>query len=109
MYLSMDDTKRTLRALKRHVKRFRVSFDYMAESVISRTTGEPGITRLVESFARMGAPWLSGIRDIHSLARELSLNVIDNFRTSDLFRTYRSGRPMTSSIFNFYSVCTLGL
>ena len=78
------------------------------EAVISKTTGDSGITSLVESFATMGAPWLSGIRDIQSLARELSLNVVENFKTSELYQTYWLARPMTSPIFGFYSVCTLG-
>jgi hypothetical protein len=77
--------------------------------VISKTTGDPGITSLVESFARMGAPWRSGIRDIQALARELKLNLIENFKTSELYQTYWLGRPMTSPIFLFYSVCTLGV
>ena len=78
----------------------------MAEAVISKTTGDPGITRLVESFESMGAPWLSGIRHIQSLAREMRLNLS---RTSNLklHKIYRLG-PMTSPIFGFYSVCTLG-
>ena len=80
----------------------------MAEAVISKTTGDLGITSLVESFATMGAPWLSGIRDIQSLARELSLNVVENFKTSELYRDVWLARPMTSPIFGFYSVCTLG-
>ena len=108
MYLPLDCTKQILTDLRRHVTRFRVSFDYMAESVISKTTGDPGITRLVESFANMGAPWLSGIRDIQSFARELRLDLIENFPTSELHRAYWSGRPMASPIFNYYSVCTLG-
>jgi methyltransferase (TIGR00027 family) len=108
MYLPLDRVKHVLTELTHYVRRFRVSFDYMAESVISKTTGDPGITRLVESFANMGAPWLSGIRDIQSLARELSLTLIENFKTSELYHAYWLGRPMTSPIFNFYSVCTLG-
>jgi methyltransferase (TIGR00027 family) len=108
MYLPLDCTKQILTDLGRHVTRFRLSFDYMAESVISKTTGDPGITSLVESFANMGAPWLSGIRDIQSLARELRLDLIENFQTSELYRAYWSGRPMASPIFNYYSVCTLG-
>jgi hypothetical protein len=56
----------------------------------------------------MGAPWLSGIRDIQSLAREMRLTLVENFRTSELYRAYRRGRPMTSQIFGFYSVCTVG-
>jgi methyltransferase (TIGR00027 family) len=108
MYLPLSGTKQILEEIRNHVAWSRVSFDYMAESVISKTTGDAGITRLVESFANMGAPWLSGIRDVHSLADELGLKVIENVRTSELYRAYWSGRPMTSPIFNFYSLCTLG-
>jgi methyltransferase (TIGR00027 family) len=70
--------------------------------------GDPEITRLVESFAAMGAPWLSGIRDIRTFAADLRLTLIENFKTADLFRKYWLGRPMTSPIFTLYSVCTVG-
>ena len=86
----------------------RVSFDYMAESVILRTTGDPGITTLVESFANMGAPWLSGIKDVKGLARDLGLDVVENFRIAEPHRQYGVTRPMASPIFNYYAVCTLG-
>jgi O-methyltransferase involved in polyketide biosynthesis len=108
MYLPLASTKNVLTQLRKCVKRFRISFDYMADAVISKTTGDPGITSLVESFANMGAPWLSGIPDVQRLAGELSLNVIENFKTADLCRTYWVGRPMISPIFTFYSICTLG-
>jgi methyltransferase (TIGR00027 family) len=108
MYLPLASMKHILAQLRNYVKRFRISFDYMADAVISKTTGDPGITKLVESFANMGAPWLSGIRDVQRLARELSLNVLENFKTADLYQAYWVGRPMTSPVFNFYSICTLG-
>jgi len=107
MYLPLDIVKHTLVELNTSVRRFGLSFDYMAEAVIAKTTGNAGITRLVESFEEIGAPWLSGIRDIDGLARELGLNVVENYKTAELFQTYRLGRPMTSPIFDFYSVCTL--
>ena len=108
MYLPLDRMKWVLTELRTHVARLRISFDYMAESVITKTTGEPGITKLVESFANMGAPWLSGVSDIESLAYELGLSLVENFRTAELHRRYRPGRQMTSPIFHFYSVCTVG-
>jgi methyltransferase (TIGR00027 family) len=108
MYLPMGSVKHIPTELRRHVKQFRLSFDYLAEAVISKTTGDSGITSLVESFARMGAPWLSGIGDTQSLAREMGLKVVDNFKTSELCRTYWPDRPMTSPIFDYYCVCTLG-
>jgi methyltransferase (TIGR00027 family) len=107
MYLPLDTVKRLLAEIRTHVKRFRLSCDYMAEAVISKTTGDPGITTLVDSFAAIGAPWLSGIRDIQSFARELGLNVLEDFKTAELCRTYRTDRPIVSPIFDFYSVCTL--
>jgi len=107
MYLPVEINKRILAEIRDRVRRFRLSFDYMAEEVIAKTTGDPGITRLVESFAAMGAPWLSGFRDVRTLARELQLTIIENVKTADLFRTYWLGRPMMSPIFNLYSLCTL--
>jgi len=107
MYLPLDTVKQILEDLTTHVARFRMSFDYMSDAVVSKTTGDPEITSLVESFASMGAPWVSGIRDIQSLARELRLTLVENFKTSELYRAYRRGRPVTSDIFGFYSVCTV--
>ena len=107
MYLPLESNKRILTDIRNYVKRFRLSCDYMSDSVITRTTGDPGIVTLVEAFANMGAPWISGIADIRNLAHELGLNVIENFRTGELYQSYWTGRPMTSPIFEFYSVCTL--
>jgi methyltransferase (TIGR00027 family) len=109
MYLPLDTNKQILAEIKKHVRQFRVSLDYMADTVIAKTTGDPGITSLVESFAAMGAPWVTGFRDIRSLSRELRLTLVENFKTADLFQRYWLGRPMTSDIFSLYSVCTLGL
>ena len=70
MYLPLDATRAVLAELNQHVTRFHVSFDYMAEAVVSKTTGDAGITRLVESFATMGAPWLSGF-PTYTLSRQI--------------------------------------
>ena len=106
MYMPLANDKDTMLQLKRHVKRFRLSFDYLTESVITKTTGDASLTILVESFEAMDAPWVSGIDDIHSLARELGLRVVENMTTGELYRKYR-GRPASSPIFRHYSICTL--
>jgi methyltransferase (TIGR00027 family) len=106
MYMPLANDKHTMLELKRHVKRFRLSFDYLTESVIAKTTGDASLTILVESFEAMGAPWLSGIDDIDNVARELDLRVVENFTTGELYRKYR-GRPGSSPIFRHYSICTL--
>ena len=109
MYLPRSSTTQILTELRTHVRRLCVSFDYMAEAVIAKTTGDPGITELAESFADMGAPWISGFDDMHGQARELKLRVVENVRTAELYRRYWPRRPMTSAIFEHYSVCTLGV
>jgi len=106
MYMPLAQDKDAMAQLKRHVKRFRLSFDYLSEPVITKTTGDASLTALVESFEAMGAPWLSGIDDIHALARELDLRVVENFTTGELYRKYR-GRLASSPIFDHYSICTL--
>ena len=74
--------------------------------MIAKTTGDASLTTLVESFEAMDAPWLSGIDDIHSLAGELALQVVESMTTGELYRKYR-GRPASSPIFHHYSICTL--
>jgi methyltransferase (TIGR00027 family) len=106
MYMPLANDKLTMLELKRHIKRFRLSFDYLTESVVTKTTGDASLTILVESFEAMGAPWLSGIDDIRSLACELGLRIVENFTTGELYRKYR-GRPGSSPIFQHYSICTL--
>ena len=106
MYMPLAHGKHTMLELKQHLKRFRLSFDYFTESVVTKTTGDASLTILVESFEGMGAPWVSGIDDIQSLARELGLQVVENFTTGELYRKYR-GRPTSSEVFQHYSICTL--
>ena len=106
MYMPLANDKDTMRQLKRYIKRFRLSFDYLTEAVITKTTGDAGLTILVESFEAMRAPWVSGIDNIDSLAREVGLRVVENFTTGELYRKYR-GHPVSSPIFQHYSICTL--
>lgn len=106
MYMPISIDKETILELKRHLKRFRLSFDYLTESVVRKTTGDASLTMLVESFEAMSAPWLSGIDDINSFARELGLRVLENVTTGRLYERYR-GQPWTSPIFQHYSICTL--
>jgi len=106
MYMPLAIDKDTMAQLRRHVSQFWLSFDYLTESVVTKTTGDAGLTTLVESFEAMGAPWVSGIDDIHGIAGEVGLHVLENVTTGTLYQLYR-GRPASSPIFQHYSVCTL--
>lgn len=55
----------------------------------------------------MEAPWLSGIRDIQEFARELRLEILEPFTTSEVFHRYRHGHPIVAPIFDYCSVCIL--
>lgn len=107
MYLSAGDDARVLRQLRENVERFSVTFDYMSEAVIAKGTGDPGVTRLVESFASLGAPWLTGFSDIQRLAQDVGLKVMDSVATRQLHEWYWGNRLVTSAIFRHYFVCTL--
>jgi methyltransferase (TIGR00027 family) len=106
MYMPLAADRQTMVQLKRHVHQFWLSFDYLTESVIAKTTGDASLTVLVESFEAMDAPWVSGIDDIDILASEVGLRVVENITTGQLYRKYR-GRPASSPIFHHYSICTL--
>ena len=106
MYMPIANDKDTMLQLKRHVKRFRLSFDYLTKALIAKTTGDAALTILVESFEAMRAPWVSGIDDVQSLAREVGLRVVESLTTGELYQKYR-GRPSSSTVLQHYSICTL--
>jgi methyltransferase (TIGR00027 family) len=107
MYLPLEGVTQTIADLRQHVRRFRISFDYMTDAVITHGTGDAGVTTLVESFAAMGAPWLTGFRDIQAMARENRLTLLENFKTRELGRQFWRERPFTSAIFEHYRLCTM--
>src|SRR5262245_9406475 len=109
MYLPMESDKAIMEQLKDNLQDFHLSFDYFATAVITKTTGELGLTRMADGFANMGAPWVAGFDDIRALAKDLKLRVIDNFTSGDLYRRYRPQASPDEPVFGpFYSVCTLG-
>lgn len=109
MYLPEEIDKTVMEQLREHLRQFRLSFDYMAEAMITKTTGKLGLTRMVENFANMDAPWITGFDNIQALANEMKLRVIENFKTAELYQAYRAVPPSDLPVFGaFYSICTLG-
>jgi methyltransferase (TIGR00027 family) len=96
-----------LEQIRDNVDNFRLSFDYMSEQVILRTTGYPDINDYIDKYESMYAPWITGFEKIATLADELNLKVIENFSTADLHAQYRPRRSLESNLFKFYFVCTL--
>lgn len=107
MYLTRDAVIKVLKDLKTNLRTFAISFDYMDEAVVSRTTGEPGATAFVERFTAMGAPWTYGIDDLDAIATETGLAIADRTTIAELHRKFWPERPLESVIYEHYTVCTL--
>jgi methyltransferase (TIGR00027 family) len=107
MYLTKEMNLNVLIELREAMRAFSISFDYMSEAVINYATGEADITRFVERFAAMGAPWQFGIDDLLAFAEQAGLIVTDNVTTAELHRRYWPGRSIGTRMFDHYSLCTL--
>ena len=107
MYLAEAAVDEVLADIARHVRQFTISFDYVSEDLILRTTGDPEITSVVDRFGAMGAPWIYGISDIRGLAERAAISISENVKVADLYRTYWPGQPVDSAIYDHYSICTL--
>jgi len=98
---------KVLADLRERVRQFAISFDFMDEAVVARTTGERGTTAFVERFAAMGAPWHFGIDDLDALADEAAITIADAVTVGHLHRAYWPDRPLELIIYDHYSLCTL--
>lgn len=107
MYLTRSDMKHVMVTIREQIRSATLSFDYLSTKVIDKRTGDAGLSVLVEHFAGLGAPWITGIDDVYALADELGLDVIQNVLSADLHRWHWPTRAMSSSFLRFYSLCTL--
>ena len=105
--LAKADVISVLETIRDKFKHFRLSFDYMSDKVISRTTGEQYINDYMDRYESMYAPWITGFENIETLANSLKLKAIENFSTADLSKKYRPNCLSEANILNFYFVCTL--
>lgn len=105
--LDKKDVIFVLEQIRDNVHNFRLSFDYMSDKVILRTTGYQDLNDYIDKYESMYAPWITGFENIATLADELNLKVIENFSTADLHAQYRPRRSVESNLFKFYFVCTL--
>ncbi|HTO78479.1 MAG TPA: SAM-dependent methyltransferase, partial [Methylocystis sp.] len=90
-----------------NLRRFSLSFDFLAPKVIANETGDPEITAVVARFAAMGAPWTYGISDVESLAKSVGARVSDSFTLAELHRRYWPDKTPGSRLFDYYTLCTL--
>src|SRR5271157_928971 len=79
MHLTAPAVSRVLIDITRHVKRFSISLDYMAEEVIAKTW---------QSGNNKCCPWHYGIGDVRSLADKAAATILENVKVADLHRAY---------------------
>lgn len=105
--LAKTDVIFVLETIRDNFKEFKLSFDYMSDKVISKTTGYQDINDYIEKYESMYTPWITGFESIEPVAQNLNLKIIDNFSTAELFQKYRPNHSLESNILKFYFVCTL--
>ncbi len=106
-YLTRSDMTQVMVTICEQMRYATLSFDYVSTKMIDKSTGDAGLSALAEHFARLGAPWITGIDDVYALAEEFGLEVIQNVLSADLHRWHWPTRAMSSSFLRFYSLCTL--
>lgn len=106
-YLPLDDVVLVLLRLCRRLRRFDVTFDAMSADVIARTTGDPRVSAFAETYAALGAGFVSGLADLHAFARDLRLDVVDQSTASDLAWRYPVAHASGLRLFDHYFLTTL--
>jgi methyltransferase (TIGR00027 family) len=105
-YLNKKEIISILDTLRDRVKRFTVSFDYLSDRVIHRTTGYPDINDYINELEKLGAPWHAGFKNMENFLRSLGFDPIENLSTAELYQQYYPDRPLPSELLQFYFVCT---
>lgn len=106
-FLPLDDVVLVLLRLERKLHRFEISFDAMSDRVIARSTGDPRVGAFAETYARLGAAFVSGLADVHSFARDLGLEVGDHRAASELARRHLPAEACGTMLFEHYFLTTL--
>lgn len=107
MYIPEEAIVSFLRQLRIEVLRFRISLDYLSEEMIQQNTGFEGAVNLVNGFAKMGAPWVTGFADIHHVAGQTGLTILENKWVAEVVDPSQLRETLSRDLFRHYSVCTL--
>ncbi len=105
--IKKEDVISVLNQIRDNFNNFRLSFDYMSDKVILRTTGYEDINDYIDRYEKLYTPWITGFESIEPLAQVSGLNILENLSMTALFHKYRPNRSLESNLFYFYFVCTL--
>jgi methyltransferase (TIGR00027 family) len=105
-YLNKREIISILDTIRDRVKEFTLSFDYLSDRVIHRTTGHTDINDYINELEKIGAPWHSGFKNMENFLRSLGFEPIENLSTAELYEQYYQDRSLPSELLQFYFVCT---
>jgi methyltransferase (TIGR00027 family) len=105
-YLTKREIISILDTIRDRVKRFTLSFDYLSDRVIQRTTGYPEINDYIQELEKLGAPWHTGFKNMENFLRSLGFDPIENLSTAELYQQYYPDRSLPSELLKFYFICT---
>lgn len=106
-FLPLDDVVVVLLRLRETLRSFEISFDYMSDQVVARSTGDARIGAFADAYAELGAGFVSGLADLGSFARDLRLEVADRCAASELARRHLGGEACELRLFEHYFLATL--
>lgn len=106
-FLPLDDVVLVLLRLRERLRRFDVSFDYMSDQVVARSTGDARLGAFADAYTELGAGFVSGLADLGSFARDLGLEVFDRCAASELARRHLRAEDCELRLFDHYFFTTL--
>lgn len=83
-YLPPDLARSLLRSLGREIPGVRVVFDYFGPEVIEGRSQVPSLNQAAAMLRFMGAPWQCAVQDLHALARETDLEVVEHVTAGEV-------------------------
>ncbi len=108
LYITKEKIYSLLSNLGKQLDNFNISFDYIAQTVVTRTSGIESVTKAADFFENMGSPWITGFDDVRDIEKNTSLKVIKNFLMKSLEKKYFPDTAAADpNILSQYSVCIL--
>ena len=106
-FLLRREVHSVLERIRAGIQRFSLAFDYMSERVLSRSSGQPEITRFADAYESLGSAFKTGFAGASDLGDELGLEVSSDQTTAELRRSYSPDSSGAVALFDFYSVAVL--
>jgi len=106
-FLPLDDVVLVLLRLARRLCDFTISFDAMSDRVIARSTGDARVVAFADTYASLGAAFLTGLADVRAFARDLRLEVADHRTAGELARRHLPAEASGRALFEHYLLTTL--